>query len=127
MPYFINPVKEDQCLFLTYEGEMPPIEIAAVRYEATGLLAAKHWNRMVVDVTELRFMPMTFELLNFGRNQTRELPRSTRIALVVRPEQANQVNRLKNVTRSDRVSLAWFYDAEDATAWVKSVMCPVQA
>ena len=42
MPYFINPVKEDQCLFLTYEGEMPPIEIAAVRYEATGFGQVHH-------------------------------------------------------------------------------------
>ncbi len=34
MSYFINPVEEEQCVFLTYEGEMPPIEAVAVRYEA---------------------------------------------------------------------------------------------
>ena len=54
MSYFINPVEEEQCVFLTYEGEMPPVEVVAVRYETTGLLAAKHWNRMVADFTELR-------------------------------------------------------------------------
>ena len=54
MPYFINHVKEDQCLFLTYKGEMPPIEVVAVRCEGTGLLAANGWNRLVVDITELR-------------------------------------------------------------------------
>jgi hypothetical protein len=109
MAYFINPVKEDQCLFLTYEGNMPPIEIAAVRYEAIGLLAAKQWNRMVVDITELRSVPTTFELLNFGRSQTWELPPSTRVALVIRPEQVNQANRVQNVARSERVSLAYFF------------------
>ena len=54
MSYFINPVGEEQCVFLTYEGEMPPVEAVAVRYEATGALAVRHWNRIVVDFTELR-------------------------------------------------------------------------
>ena len=45
MSCLIQSLKRDKCVFLTYEGEMPPIEIVAFRYGATGLLSALHWNR----------------------------------------------------------------------------------
>jgi hypothetical protein len=37
MAYFINPVEAERCVFLSCEGEMPPSELAAARYEAHGL------------------------------------------------------------------------------------------
>ena len=41
MPYFINPVKADQCVFVTYEGKLTRVEIMAARYEANELLSVK--------------------------------------------------------------------------------------
>ena len=32
MSYFINPVGEDWCVFLSYEGETPVVELSAARY-----------------------------------------------------------------------------------------------
>ena len=120
MSYFINPVKEDQCLFLTYEGEMPPIEVVAVRYEAAGLLAEKHWNRMVVDITELR--PVTaMELFVFAKGLSADLPPSARIALVVRPEQTKEARIVENVARNDGAFMSCFFDADLATTWVKGM------
>ena len=50
MSCLINPVKKDQCVFVTYQGEMAPVEIMAARYEASELLSVKRWNRMVVNI-----------------------------------------------------------------------------
>ncbi len=120
MSYFINPVEEEQCVFLTYEGEMPPVEVVAVRYETTGLLAAKHWNRMVADFTELRSLT-ELELFVFAKGLSSDLPQSARVAIVVRPEQASYAKRVERVVRNDGVFLNCFFDPEQATAWVKEV------
>lgn len=96
MPYSINPAKDDQCLFLTYEGEMPPIEVVAVRYEATGVLVANGWERMVVDITELRSFT-AMELFVFAKGLSSDLPESARVAFVVRPEQARRPNWSKTL------------------------------
>jgi hypothetical protein len=121
MPYFINPVQEEKCVFVTYEGEMPPVEIAAVRYEATGVLMAKHWRRIVVDITQLRSVPTPMELLKFTRSESSDLPRSARVALVVRPEQRRRARGIQIVARNDGVKLSSFFDAEKATAWVRKL------
>ena len=120
MSYFINPVEEEQCVFLTYEGEMPPVEVVAVRYETTGLLAAKHWNRMVVDFTELRSLT-ALELFVFAKGLSADLPPSARVALVVRPEQASYAKQVENIVRNDGVVLTSFFDPKQATAWVNGV------
>jgi len=118
MSYFINPVEAEQCVFLTYEGEMPATETAAVRYEVIRLLATKGWNRIVVDVTALRSIPTALELFEFAMGLSSELPRTTRIALVVCSEHANFG---ENVARSDGGFLTLFSDAEKATDWVKGL------
>jgi hypothetical protein len=120
MSYFINPVEEEQCVFLTYEGEMPPIEALAVRYEVSGLLAANSWNRIVVDVTGLRSVPGALELFEFARGLSSDLPPGARAALVVRPDQVRHAKLVENIARRDGVFLTFFSDPDEATAWVKS-------
>ena len=38
MSYSINPVGEDRCIFLSYEGEVPIAELSAARYETDAML-----------------------------------------------------------------------------------------
>ncbi len=38
MSYFINPHEADRCVFLSYQGELPPVALPAARYEAKGEL-----------------------------------------------------------------------------------------
>ena len=65
MSYFINPVGEDRCVFLSYEGETPAVELSAARYEADAVLDRRHWHRLVVDVTQLQSVPTALELFDF--------------------------------------------------------------
>ena len=51
MSYYINPIEEDRCLYLTYEGVLTTAEAESVRQKANALLGARRWNRVVVDVT----------------------------------------------------------------------------
>ena len=120
MSYFINPVEEEQCVFLAYEGEMPPIEAVAVRYEATAALAARHWNRIVVDFTELQSLT-ELELFVLAKGLSSDLPQNARVALVVRREQAKLAQSIENIVRNDGALLNFFFDAEKATAWVNGV------
>src|SRR5258708_40234015 len=116
-----NSVEEEQWVFLTCEGEMPVTAAVAVRDEVIGLLVTKGWNRIVVDVTALRSTSTALEHFEFARGLSSELPRTTRIALVVRSEHANLG---ENVARSDGGFLTLFFDAEKATAWVKGLKPP---
>ena len=101
MPCCINPVKEAQCVFVTYEGEMTRLEIMAARYEANGLLLRKRWNRIVVNIAKLRSTPMTMELIDLASDLSSDLPASTRIALVTRPDQAEDAKREKHGVNHD--------------------------
>jgi hypothetical protein len=87
MSYFINPFGGEQCVFLTFEGEMPLVETAAARREVAELLAANRWNRMTVDVTAMRSLPKVVELFDLGGALSRSTPRSAGIGLIVRPDQ----------------------------------------
>lgn len=117
MSYFINPVEEEQCVFLSYEGDMPPLELVAARYEASGVLAAKQWNRLVVDVTQSQSVT-ALEVLEFVRGMASTALQGNRVAFVVRPEQARYIGLIKDIGRNRGVILSLFYDAENATTWV---------
>ena len=122
MSYLLNPVEEDQCVFLSYEGEMPPVEFSAARYEAHGVLDQRRWNRLVVDVTQLQSVPTAAELLDLAQALLRNVSRATRVALVVRPEQVRPARFVEKVARRGRVFLTYFLDLEKATAWVKETL-----
>lgn len=119
MPCLINPVKEDQCVFVTHEGKMTREELMAARYEANELLSVKRWNRMVVNIAELRSTTMTLELIDLASNLSSDLPPSTRIALVVRPDQVKDAQLIERVARIEGVLLTYFLDPDQAALWVK--------
>ena len=119
MSYYINPIDEDQCVFLTYEGLTTAVEAASVRQKVNALLGTKRWNRVVVDVTQLQFVPTALELFEFSESPPSTSRRSVRIALVVRPDQARHGRLVEKVARNKGVLLTCFDGVENATAWVK--------
>jgi hypothetical protein len=119
MPCSINPVKADQCVFVTYAGKMTRVDIMAARYEANELLSMKRWNRIVVNIAGLQSTPMTMELIDLASDLSSDLPPSTRIALVVRPDQLKDAKLVENVARIEGVLLTHFLDPDMAAFWVK--------
>lgn len=119
MSYSIKPVEEQECVYLTYEGELVLSERAAAGREIGDLLAAKRWHRMLVDVTATRTVLKAGELFDVGRALSRNLPRGARIALVVRPDQAKRAQLVETVARHGGTFLAFFVDAEKAVNWVE--------
>jgi len=119
MSYFINPVGEDRCVFLSYEGEMPALELSAARYEADALLDQHRWHRLVVDVTQLQSLPTALELFDFARGLSSNSPASRRVALVVRPEQEHLARLVQKAARCGRMFLTYFLDPDKAALWVK--------
>lgn len=119
MSYFINPVGEDRCVFLSYEGEVPAVELSAARYEADALLDRRQWHRLVVDITQLQSLPRTSEIIDFAGGLSSTVSRARRVALVVRPEQERQANLFQKVSRRGRLFLTCFQDPDKATLWVK--------
>jgi hypothetical protein len=121
MSCFINPVEEGLCVYLTYAGDCSMIEIMSARYEANALLAAKRWNRIVVDITGLLSKFAAQELFEFARDLSEDLPESVRVALVARPDQAKHAKLIENVARNDGLFLSFFLDVEEATIWAKGI------
>lgn len=124
MSCFINPVKEDLCVYLTYEGNCSMIEIMSTRYEANALLAAKRWNRIIVDITGLQARFAAQELFELSRGLSADLPESVRVALVARPDQAKQARLIEGIARKDGLFLSFFLDVEAATIWAKGINLP---
>jgi hypothetical protein len=127
MSYFLNPVREDRCVFLSYEGEIPPVELSAARYEADAILDQRQWHRLVVDITQLRSVLRTSELLDFASALSSSVSRARRVAVVVRPEQEPQARLFQKVARRGRLFLTYFLDPEKATGWVRQTTPARQA
>ncbi len=98
---------------------MPATETESARQEVNALLGTKRWNRIVVDVTQLRSVPTALELVEFSRRLSLDLPRSARIALVVQPDQAKHTKLIEIVARSGGAFMRFFIDAEKAQAWMR--------
>ncbi|HEY5909511.1 MAG TPA: hypothetical protein VJA21_02785 [Verrucomicrobiae bacterium] len=119
MAYFIKPLEEERCVLLSYDGEMPPRDIAAARYEAHGVLNARRWSRMMVDLTRLRFVPTSAQLFDFAKGFAGQVPPDARVALVVHPEQVRDANLVEKVARKDGVFLSYFVDPGKAALWMQ--------
>lgn len=119
MAYCIKPIEEEQCVSLSYEGESPLREIAAARNEAHELANARHWNRVMVDITRLRFVPTAPELLKFAKGSGNEIPRDARVALVVRPDQVQHAKLVEKAARKQGVFLSYFLDTGKAALWMQ--------
>ena len=119
MSYFIDPVEEEQCVFLNDEGELSLVEAEAACQEVGELLSAKRWNRILVDVTGLRSIPKGEELFDLGRTLSRIAPPSVRIALVVKPDQTEHAKLIEAAARNRGTFLTLFVNVEEAEAWVR--------
>ncbi len=119
MSYFINPIGEDRCVFLSYEGDIPAVELSAARDEADAVLDQHRWHRMVVDITQLQSVPTVRELFDFASGLTSDTAHTLRVALVVRPEQERHARLFQKVARRGRVFLTYFLDPEKATLWMR--------
>ncbi len=119
MSYFIHPVVEDRCVFLSYEGEMPAADLSAARYEADAILDQRQWNRLVVDITQLQSVPRTSETIDFASGLSSTVSRARRVAVVVRPEQERRANLFQKVARRGRLFLTCFQNPDKAMLWVK--------
>ena len=118
MSYSINPVEANRCVCLSYEGQIPPAELSAARYEADAVLDQRQWHRLVVNVTQLQSVPRASELIDFARGLSSTLSRARRVAVVVRPAQEGQARLLQKVARHGRLFLTCFLDPDKATHWV---------
>jgi hypothetical protein len=119
MSYFINPVGEDRCLFLSHEGPMPATELSAARRETDAIMDQRQWHRLVVDVTHLQSLPRTSEIISFASGLSSTVSRARRVALLIRPDQEHQARLFQKLARRGRVFLTYFLDRNKATRWVK--------
>jgi len=126
MPYYVNPVEEDRCVFVSYAGQMPSVELSAARREANGVLGQRHWNRMLIDVTHLQSIPTPAQLFDQTKAISSEVPCGARVALLVRPDQVQSARLVERVARSNGLFLAYFLDLDKARPWVKPVKVPRQ-
>ncbi len=127
MAYYINPDETDQCVRVSYEGEMPSVELAAARTAANSVLGERDWLRLLVDLTKLRTLPTPAQLFDHTKAITAEVRRGVRVAVLVRPDQVHAARLVERIARSDGVFLAYFLDPDKAKAWVKPVKVPRHA
>src|SRR5208337_4326568 len=106
MAYSVNPIKEERCVCLSFEGEMPPRELAVMGYEARRRADARRWPRIMVDITQLRSSLTPPQLLDFAEILAGQAPRHGRLAFVVRRDHARQFGWAANAARRSGLCLA---------------------
>jgi len=112
MSYELQPTERDQCVFVIYGAEITADEAESARQEVNALLTTLGWNRVAVDISQLQSVPTALEIFDFAESLCLELPRSTRIALMVRLDQGRHGRLVKNIARNRGVILT-LHLAED--------------
>lgn len=123
MSYYIQPVEQWRCIFLSYAGDLKPGALDVSRRDAKELLHGRRWNRMIIDVTHLSWIRTPPQLLALSCAWASEVPQAGRVALVVRPEQACAAGLLERHARSKRVFLTYFTQLPQAIQWVTRAPC----
>lgn len=118
MSCIIESVKEEQCVFITYNGIMPPVRIMAARYEAAGVISRRRWHKVVVNIVALQCNFNALELIHLARDLSSDLSPKDRIALVIRPEQEKQAGIIQHVAQMDGLCLNYFFNPAAARSWV---------
>ena len=116
MSYFITSA--DNCVFLTYEGNVSLDDLTMAWREIAGLLIATGWKRVLVDITTLQTSPDTEALFDWAKLVCRDFPQAGRIALVARWDQSRFAKLLEMLVRSVGTYLTVFVSEEQAEAWV---------
>lgn len=119
MSYFLNPVEERKCVFLTCEGAIPDAKTEVIFEALRALLVWKQWHRIVVDLTAMQSSNPGAPL-NIGIGLLQNVLRSARVALIVRPDQATRARLLEKTARHAGVFLGFFLEADQAEAWVQN-------
>ncbi len=103
---------------MTYDAAAEVSETSMARRSVAELLLENRWKRVLVDVTAMKSVPKAAELFDLGSSLSQTLPRSARVALVARADQARHAKLLETVVRSHGALLTWFSDPQRARAWL---------
>jgi hypothetical protein len=116
-------------VYVSYQGEPDPRELAAATGEAYTLLRTRHWARIVMDLTRLRSVLTGVQVFDFATASVARLPSGARVALAVRLDQIEHASLVEKIARADGVLCASFPNREQAAVWVKETNppCPPKA
>jgi hypothetical protein len=124
MPYVINPVEEDRCLFVRHEGEVSIHDVGESLRRAGGVLSGKGWSRLLVDATGVTKRPSLIEVYLSANQLLSALPRSTRIAVVFRSDKKGEARFVENMIFNVSARMAAFAEVDKARVWIRQEETP---
>ena len=118
MSYFIIPATNDNCVFLTCEGDVTVSEMTTAWHEVQEILGKKGWKRVLMDITALESSPKTEELFDLAKLFWKGFPEDGRIALVIGWDHAKFATLLEMLVRTVGIYLTAFVSEIQAEAWI---------
>ena len=115
----INPLEQEQCVLLHYEGQVSIQDANEALERAAQLLDARGWRRLIVDATKVTSRLPTMDLYQCASQFLRTLPTGVRIALVVGAAHVTDGKFMEDVARNRGLPLTMFVDVFDAWAWLE--------
>ncbi len=120
MQFGVNTVTGAPYVVIAYERELPWPEITSLRPEVGRGLSESRLKGILFDVSVLRTAPEAGELYELSQRLAQMAPESTRIALVVRPDQLLHAKRLGELARASGRTLAVFITRDNAEVWLQN-------
>ncbi|HEX9047538.1 MAG TPA: hypothetical protein VF988_10970 [Verrucomicrobiae bacterium] len=118
MPYFIVQASDNNCLYLTCEGDVTLGEMTAAWQEVRELLAVNGWKKVLLDVTALESSLQMEHVFDLAKLFWKEFPKDGRIALVIRWDHQKSAALLEMLVRCVGIYLTVFVSQDLAEAWI---------
>jgi len=118
MAHTIEFVKDDKYVGVTLTGEIAKDDLEIARNEANLALTTNNCNCILVDAIRSNLGLSVTELYQFEIEHRSRLPLGVRIALVVPPDQLEDLQFAENVAQNRGVNMNLFLDRVQALNWL---------
>ena len=118
MDHAIEMVKDKKHVRIALSGRLTRNDLENARDDASSALMAGHCDRLLVDATRVTYELSDLEFFQFTSEHRSRLPKGTRIALLISPDELSNFRFVENVAQNRAVNLLLFVDTDKAVNWL---------
>ena len=118
MEHVIELVGDKKHVRIALTGRLTSNDLENARDDASSALTGERCDRLLVDATRITYELSDLEFFQFTSEHPSRLPKGTRIALLISPDELLNFRFVENVAQNRAVNLLLFVDMDQAVNWL---------
>ena len=121
MPQAIEPVKDGEYILIKYFDKLDEAASKESIDEVESILKKNKWNKILIDITEVEFVPSVFQMFIFLGKHVFLFSNDIHIALLIYDEEKQNARFCETVAKNRGIDLKVFFEQRGAIEWIKKI------